>query len=105
MTHLERIEKPKPEKKRYYKSILITKGNILGALLNQTVMKLLSAVSTIRQLDGDDTKTWLNGQWVTVPQQIYDFFNYFTHEVGTLMGVLEAKQYDVLAFDCFAIIH
>ena len=32
--HLERIEKPKPEKHRYYKSILTAKGNNLSALLN-----------------------------------------------------------------------
>ena len=36
--HLDRIvenKKPsRPDKKRYYKSLLITKGNILGALLN-----------------------------------------------------------------------
>ena len=89
--HLERIEKPKTDKKRYYKSLLMTKGNILGALLNQTIMKLLSAVKQIRELDGMDTKTWLDGEWVTVPQQIYDFFNYLTYEMGTLMGVLEPK--------------
>lgn len=34
ISHLEKIEKSKPEKHRYYKSIIVAKGNILGALLN-----------------------------------------------------------------------
>lgn len=67
IAHLERIEKPKPDKNRYYKSLLTSKGNMLSALLNQTVMKLLSAVRSIRDLDGLDTKTWLVDRWVTVP--------------------------------------
>lgn len=68
LEHLTRIEKPRSEKKRYYKSLLITKGNLLGALLNQTVMKLLTAVRSMRELDGADTKTWHEGKWLTLPQ-------------------------------------
>jgi hypothetical protein len=67
-------------------------------------MNLLSAVKSIRDLDGIETKTWLNGEWITLPVQIYDFFNYLTYEMGTLMNVLEAKQYEVLACCCFAVI-
>ena len=100
--HLKTIEKPKPEKHRYYKSMLTAKGNILSALLNQTIMKLLSAIRQIRELDGMDTKTWFNGAWLTIPQQVYDFFNYLTYEMATLMGVLEKKLYDTLAQCCFA---
>ena len=93
-SHLEEI---KADKKRYYKSLLTTRGSMLGALLNHTVMKLLSAARQIKELDGLDTKTWQDGRWVTIPQQIDDFFNYMTYEVGTLMGVLEPKQYKTLA--------
>lgn len=35
---------------------------------------------------------------------MYDYFNYLTYEVGTLMGVLEPKQFDVLASCCFSAI-
>ena len=44
ISHLERIERPRIDKKRYYKSLLTTKGHMLTALLNHTVKKLLSGV-------------------------------------------------------------
>lgn len=67
-------------------------------------MNLLSAVKSIRDLDGVETKTWFKGEWVTLPVQIYDFFNYLTYEMATLMNVLEVKQYEVLACCCLAVI-
>lgn len=55
--HISKVERPR-EKKRNYKSLLMAKGNLLGALLNQTIMKLISAAKSIKDLDGVDTKTW-----------------------------------------------
>ena len=79
------------ETKRYLKSLQNTKGNLLGALLNQTIMKMLSAVRQIRELDGLDTKTWFGGKWITIPQQINDYFSYMTYRIGELIKVLESK--------------
>ena len=47
-----------------------------------------------------DTKTWLDGAWMTVPQQIYNFFNYMTYQVGTLMKVLDPKAFFDVAYCC-----
>lgn len=82
MDHCDKIERPKQggqAKSRNYKSLLFFKGVLQSALLNQTIMKLLKTVFQMNELDGLDTKTWLNGKWVVVPQQIYNFFNYVTY--------------------------
>ena len=65
---------------------------------------MLSAVRQIRELDGVDTKTWFEGRWITIPQQINDFFNYMTYRIGELIKVLESKQHAVLASCCISVI-
>lgn len=47
----------------------------------------------------------MNGKWVVLPEQIYDFFNYVTYEIAALMQVLETKQSEVLAACCFDVVN
>lgn len=86
------MEKPKIDKTRFYKSLQKTRTSLLGALLNQTIMKLLSAVRSMQDLQAASARTaQYGGEWITVPLGIYDFFSYMKYEIGTLMQVLHAN--------------
>ena len=54
-------------------------------------MKLLNYVKGMKDLQTTDARTWFKGEWLIVPQDVYDFFNYTTYEVGTLMKVLHSN--------------
>ena len=67
-------------------------------------MKLLNYVKGMKDLQTTDARTWFQGEWLIVPQDVYDFFNYITYEVGTLMKVLHSNQVLYLADCCIKVV-
>jgi hypothetical protein len=81
----------------------------MQALLNQTIYKILAAIRHVNNFE-IKTKTWITGEdksygiWISVPLQMYTFFNYFVFEVSTLVEILEPLQVEVFAACCFSVV-
>lgn len=58
-------------------------------------------MKTVTWVSGDD-KT--QGIWISVPLQMYTFFNYFVFEVSNLVDILEPLQIEVFAACCFSVV-
>jgi hypothetical protein len=98
-----------PAEKASFKKVESARGRLMQALLNQTIYKILAAIRHVNNFD-IKTKTWITGEdksygiWISVPLQMYTFFNYFVFEVSTLVEILEPLQVEVFAACCFSVV-
>lgn len=90
---LARAKQENTSSKRTVQNLKEVNSSLVEILLNSTVLKVLRSIKQMRLVDTQMTKTWMPigadckytpegpGQWLSVPQTIYNFFNYFIYEI------------------------